>query len=99
LNIIESGLGPLFLRGKSLSHGRLKAPVAAFGDPSKTVFRRNTLPDDQLDLLRSVLARAYEKRERLPFRLLQALRDYIGPRTKKPIIKSLNIVERKTDTA
>ena len=74
--------------------------MAAFGDPSKNVFRRITLPDDQLDLLRSVLARAYEKRQRLPLRLLQALRDYIGPRTpRKPIIESLNIIERKTDTA
>jgi hypothetical protein len=101
LTIIESGFGTLSLRGKSLSHGRLTAPVAAFGDPSKNVFRRgNTLPDDQLDLLRSVLARAYEKRQRLPLRLLQALRDYIGPRTpRKPIIESLNIIERKTDTA
>jgi hypothetical protein len=63
------------------------------------VLRRNTLPDDQLDLLRSVLARAYEKRQRLPLRLLQALSDYIGPRKKKPIIESLNIIERKTDTA
>jgi hypothetical protein len=70
------------------------------GDPSKNVFRRITLSDDQVDLLRSVLARAYEKRQRFPLRLLQALRDYIGPRTlRKPIIESLNITKRKTDTA
>jgi len=87
------------LREKSLSHGRRTAPVAALGHP-KTCFRRNTLPENQLDLLRSVLARAYEKRQRLPLRLLQAFRDYIGPRTpRKPIIESLNIIERKTDTA
>jgi len=66
----------------------------------KNVFRRNTLPDDQLDLLRSVLARAYEKRQGHPLRLPQALRDYICPRTpRKPIIESLNIIERKTDTS
>ena len=36
LTIIESGFGTLSLREKSLSHGRLTAPVAAFGDSSKT---------------------------------------------------------------
>ena len=64
------------------------------------MFRRgNTLPDDQLDLLRSVLARAYEKRQWLPLRLLQALRDYIGPRTPRKPIESLNIIDKKIDTA
>jgi hypothetical protein len=62
--------------------------------------RRNTLPDDQLDLLRSVLAHAYEKRQRLPLRLLKALRDYIGPRTqRKPVIERLNITEEKKNVA
>jgi hypothetical protein len=54
------------------------------------------MPDEQIDLLRSVLARAYE--EPLPFhlRLVQAVKDYIGTRTpRKPIIESLNITERK----
>jgi hypothetical protein len=66
-----------------------------------TLFRRrNTLPDDQLDLLRSVLAHAYDKRQRFPLRLLQVLRDYIGPRTvRTPIIENLNIIERETGTA
>jgi hypothetical protein len=101
LTIIESGFETLSLRRKSLNPGRLTAPVVAFGDPSKNAFRRgNTLPDDQLDLLRSVLARAYEKRQRLPLGLLQALKDYIGLHTRrKPIIESLNIIERKTDAA
>jgi hypothetical protein len=83
LTIIESGFGTS-LREKSISHKRVQ---------------EDALPDDQLDLLRSVLAHAYEKRQWLPLRILQALRDYIGPRTsRKPIIESLNI-ERKTDTA
>ena len=64
------------------------------------MFRRITLPDDQVDLLRSVLARAYEEPSPFPLRLVEAVRDYIGTRTqRKPIIESLNIVERKTDTA
>ena len=56
--------------------------------------------DDQIELLRSVLARAYEKRQPFLLRLVQAVKDYVGPRTpRKPIIESLNIIERKTDTA
>jgi hypothetical protein len=44
--------------------------------------------DDQIELLRSILAHAYEKR--------QAVKDYVAPRTpRKPIIESLNIIERK----
>ena len=54
------------------------------------------MPDDQIDLLRSVLARAYEKPQPFPLRLVQALKDYIGTRApRKPIIESLNITERK----
>ena len=64
------------------------------------MFRRITLPDDQVDLLRSVLARAYEKRQPFLLRLVQAVKNYIGPRTpRKPLIEGLNIIERKTDTA
>ena len=58
------------------------------------------MPDEEIDLLRSVLARAYEKRQPFLMRLVQAVKDYVGPRTpRKPIIESLNIIERKTDTA
>jgi hypothetical protein len=54
------------------------------------------MPDDQIDLLRSVLARAYEKPAPFPLRLIQAVQDYIGSRTpRKPIIESLNINEKK----
>jgi hypothetical protein len=54
------------------------------------------MPDDQIDLLRSVLALAYEKPQPLPLRLVQGVKDYIGTRTpRKPIIESLNITERK----
>ncbi len=52
--------------------------------------------DDQLDLLRSVLARAYEEPQPFPLRLVRAVKDYIGIRTpRKPLIESLNITERK----
>jgi hypothetical protein len=51
------------------------------------------MPDDQIDLLRSVLARAYEKPQPSPLRL-QAVRNYVDTRTpRKPIIESLNITE------
>jgi hypothetical protein len=54
------------------------------------------MPDDQLDLLRSVLARTYEEPQPFPLRLVQAVKNYIGIRTpRKPIIESLNITERK----
>lgn len=57
------------------------------------------MPDEEIDLLRSVLARAHENRQPFLMRLVQAVKDYVGPRSKKPIIESLNIIERKTDTA
>jgi hypothetical protein len=54
------------------------------------------MPDDQIDLLRSVLARAYEKPQPFPLRLVQAVKDYIDTRTpKRPIIQSLNISDKK----
>jgi hypothetical protein len=54
------------------------------------------MPHDEVDLLRSALARAYEKPSPFPLRLVEALQDYIGTRTpKKTIIQSLNISERK----
>jgi len=54
------------------------------------------MPDDQIDLLRPVLARAYEKPQPFPLRLVQAVKDYIDTRTpKRPIIQSLNISDKK----
>jgi hypothetical protein len=51
---------------------------------------------DEVDLLRSVLARAYEKPSPFTLRLIGAVQDYIGTRTpRKPIIESLNINEKK----
>jgi hypothetical protein len=59
------------------------------------------VPDhDQIELLRSALARAYEKREPFPFRLVKAVKNYIGPRiARQPIIESLNIIEKNKDAA
>ena len=48
---------------------------------------------DEIDLLRSALARAYDKRPPLLLRLVQAVRDRIG--LGRPVIESLNIVENK----
>lgn len=51
--------------------------------------------DDQIELLRSVLAHAYEKREPFLVRVVQAVKDSVGPRSpSKPIIQSLNILEK-----
>ena len=51
---------------------------------------------DEVDLLRSVLACAYEKPSPFTLRLIEAVQDYIGTRTpRKPIIESLNINEKK----
>jgi hypothetical protein len=36
--------------------------------------------DDQIELLRSVLTHAYEKRQPFLLRLVQAVKDYVGPR-------------------
>lgn len=49
---------------------------------------------EQLELLRSVLARAYEKRQPLPLRLINTIKKHIVPRTpSKPIIGSLTIID------
>jgi hypothetical protein len=59
-----------------------------------------TVPDEEIDLLRSVLARAYEKRQPFLLRLVQAVKDHVGPSTpRKPVIESLNIMEKKKDAA
>jgi hypothetical protein len=48
------------------------------------------MPDDDQADLRSVLAHAYEKRQPFLLRLVQAVKDYVSPRTpRKPIIESL----------
>ena len=54
------------------------------------------MPHDEVDLLRSVLARAYEEPSPFALRFVEAVKDYIGIRTpRKPIIESLNISEKK----
>jgi hypothetical protein len=56
--------------------------------------------DEKLERLRSVLARAYEKRQPFFLRLVQGVKDYVGPRTfRKPIIESLNIIEKNKNAA
>jgi hypothetical protein len=55
-----------------------------------------SMPLDEIDQLRSVLARAYEKPSPFPLRLVEAVQEYIGTRTpRKPIIESLKISEKK----
>lgn len=53
------------------------------------------MPDDDQTDLCSVLAHAYEKRQPFLLRLVQAVKEYVSPRTpRKPIIESLNIIEK-----
>jgi hypothetical protein len=53
------------------------------------------MPNDEVDLLRSVLAHAYEKPSPFPLRLVEAVQDYVRTRTpKKPIIQSLDIEKK-----
>jgi hypothetical protein len=62
--------------------------------PCGSCFEART--DGSGELLRCVLARAYEKRQPLPFRLVKAVKDYIGPRTpRKPVIEGLSIIEKE----
>ena len=54
------------------------------------------MPDAEVELLRSVLVRAYEKRQPLFFRLVQTVKDSIGLRIRrKPV--SLSIVHCEED--
>jgi hypothetical protein len=55
----------------------------------------SVMPDyNQIELLRSVLSLAYEKRQPFLVRVVQAVKDSVGPRTpSEPIIQSLNILE------
>ncbi len=41
------------------------------------------MPDAEVELLRSVLVRAYEKQQPLSFRLVQAIKDSIGLRIRR----------------
>ena len=55
--------------------------------------------DEKLELLRSVLARAYEKRQPFPLKLICAVKDWMNANTQKePIILTLQI-EKKEDAA
>ena len=57
------------------------------------------MPDEEIDLLRSVLARAYEKRQPFLLRLVQSVKNRFGSDTaRKPVIQSLNI-DKKKDAA
>ena len=52
---------------------------------------------DQIDVLRTALARAHERRQPLHLRLIQGVKNCIGPRSpRKPIIQTLSIVEIQT---
>jgi hypothetical protein len=54
------------------------------------------MPDNEIDVLRSALSRAYEKPKPFSLRLVEAVKEYIGTHTpRKPIIESLNIGEKK----
>ena len=54
------------------------------------------VPDEEIDLLRSVLARAYERRQPLLLRLVELVKDRFGSdTTRKPVIQSLNIDQKK----
>jgi len=85
----------------SVDHGGTPEENQAIADALRAlnVLRKEVnarMPHDEVELLRSVLARAYEKPSPLPLRLVEAAQDYIGTRTpKKPIIQSLNIGEKK----
>ena len=55
--------------------------------------------DEQLEQLRSALARAYEKHQPFALRLIHAIRDRMSASTQeKPIILTLQI-EKKEDAA
>jgi hypothetical protein len=55
--------------------------------------------DEQLERLRFMLARAYEKRQPFVFKLIHTVKEQMGPHIqKKPIIQSLRI-EKNEDAA
>jgi hypothetical protein len=56
--------------------------------------------DEQLEQLRSALARAYEKRQPFALRLIHAVRERMSASTQeKPIILTLQIEKKKEDAA
>lgn len=56
--------------------------------------------DEQLEQLRFVLARAYEKRQLFVFRLIHAVKERMGAHIqKKPIIESLQTERNNEDAA
>ena len=50
------------------------------------------MPDDEIDLLRSVFALAHEDQESFSLRIVQAVKDAFKPR--KAIIETLDLRER-----
>jgi hypothetical protein len=62
---------------------------------------KRAMPDeDQIEMLRSLFAHAYEKRQSFLLRLVQAVKDSVGARIpSKPTIQSLNIIEKNKDIA
>ncbi len=77
--------------------------MATFGQshhPTLRLVGVLTVSDQEIDLLRSVLARAYEPRQPFLWRLIQALKYLLRARSpRKPVIESLNIIEKKDDVA
>jgi hypothetical protein len=57
------------------------------------------VPDDEVELLRSMLACAYEKSQPLVLRIIQALKKSINLGTRKKSVISLSIVQSKKDAA
>jgi hypothetical protein len=51
--------------------------------------------DEEIDLLRSALERAYEKRQPFFLRVMQAVKTFFGLRRPRKLIESLNIEEKK----
>jgi hypothetical protein len=53
------------------------------------------VPDEEIDLLRSVLARAYEEPRPFLLRVILAATDRVGSRiSRKPVIETLDIAEK-----
>ena len=54
------------------------------------------MSDQEIDLLRSVLARAYEPRQSFLWRLIQVLKYPLRARSpSEPVSESLNVIEKK----
>jgi hypothetical protein len=54
--------------------------------------------DDQIELLRSVLAHAYEKRQPFLLRLVQAVKDYVGPAPSESQSSRVSTLSKRTKT-